>query len=232
MRMLDEIQGRHFQPFIQELSRIMESPIKLSSALLIAIRMIPMPVPGAQHDAFQIGVARLPTEFTLNLGRTRNEDGRIAQTTRTFSRGNGMASHLAGNFDDVADTEAAPVSQVIDKLAAARERIQGQQVRSSQVHHMDIVADASPVGSRIVSAVDGDLLTLTQGYLQNQRDQMGLRLMGFPAIGSRAGSIEVTEAGVPQAVDAMKPRQHTFHEKLRFSIGIRRVERVILLNGS
>src|SRR5207245_8952883 len=135
------------------------------------------------------------------------------------------------NFYDSASTEARPVACPIDKSPAPRDAIQAQQVRSSQVDHMDIVAEASPFGSRIVSAVNGDLLTLTQGYLQNQRDQMGLRLMGFPAIGSRAGSIEVTEAGVPQAVDAMKPRQHTFHEKLRFSIGIRRVERVILLNG-
>jgi len=147
-----------------------------------------MPVPGAPHDVLEIGEAWLPVELKLDLVRAGDEDGWIARTALAFDGRNGMSRHAPGDFEHLAHAETTSVPQVINELFVPRERIKGKLMRRSQVDHMDVVSYAGAVGGWVVGSVDLDLLALAQGYLQNQRDQMGFGLMRFTAFGSRTRS--------------------------------------------
>src|ERR1700682_553970 len=184
VRMLDQVKRCHFQPSAPEAW----GTLGLSSTCFVAIRMTPMPVPGAPHDVLEIGEAWLPVELKLDLVRAGDEDGWIARTALAFDGRNGMSRHAPGDFEHLAHAETTSVPQVINELFVPRERIKGKLMRRSQVDHMDVVSYAGAVGGWVVGSVDLDLLALAQGYLQNQRDQMGFGLMRFTAFGSRTRS--------------------------------------------
>src|ERR1700688_2762942 len=62
---------------------------------------------------------------------------------------------------------------------------------------------------------------------------MGLRLVRFPLVRTGcAGSIEISQAGIAQAVNLMEPCQHSLHQQLRFAVRIGWMDGIVLLNRS
>ena len=110
----------------------------------------------------------------------------------------------------------------INRLLRCRiafKRTEGEKVGIGQVGDVDVVTDAGAVGGRVIVTIDTDRLAATQGHVEDERDEMGFRLMclasgyAFGALG-RAGHVEVAQRGGPQAVDAMHPGKHLLDEEL------------------
>ena len=66
------------------------------------------------------------------------------------------------------------------------------------------------------------LLAPPQRDIQNQGDQMRLGLVRLAIAFDRAGHVEVAQARIAKAVDAVQPGQHLLHQQLALAIGIGR----------
>ncbi len=66
---------------------------------------------------------------------------------------------------------------------------------------MDVVADAGAVRGGVVVAVYGDEFPCAEGNLEDDRDEMGFRVVGFADCFVRMGTggVEVAEAGGAEA---------------------------------
>ena len=78
---------------------------------------------------------------------------------------------------------------------------------------MDVVADAGSVGSFVVGTENRDEFALALRDLQDQRDQMRFRMMRFALVGGCACCVEITQAGVTQSVNLVKPREHLLDDE-------------------
>ena len=99
----------------------------------------------------------------------------------------------------LAHAETLPVAQVVDQPAGTlqRQRFEGQQVRPSQIADVYVIAYAGAIACRIVGAENVHVFGAAEGDLQNPRDEMGLRLVRFPLVGTgRTGGIEISQAGI------------------------------------
>src|SRR5215467_5812565 len=100
----------------------------------------------------------------------------------------------------------------------------------SQISHMDVVANACSVVGGIVGAVDQNIFPLPKRDLQDQGDQMRLRMMRLPQLSQSARGIEVSQASVAKTVRAMKPGQHSLDQQLRLTVRVGRLEVVRLFD--
>ena len=128
-------------------------------SVAVAVRVRPAPRPGRPDHRLQARPLRTPAE---DLGGTRgpgDEDRRIARPPRADTERDGRPDHGLGRLDDLADREAAAVAEVADERLvrpgiARRGRLDRPQVRVGEVRDVDVVAQARPVGGRIVVAED------------------------------------------------------------------------------
>ena len=101
-----------------------------------------------------------------------------------------------------------------------------------QIRNMDIIPDAGAVRRIIVCSENGDVVPLPQRNLEDQRNQMGFRIMRFSDLSVWMGSagIEIPQRNVAEIVSLAGPVEHFLHGKFRFSVGIRRSRPVGLQN--
>src|ERR1017187_944617 len=202
-----------------------------------ALRLVALlvPEPGGAEDVIKLGVAGLPAQFANGFVRAGDENGGISGTTGMVFDGDGMAGDPAGRFDDFANAEALAVAEVQDEAVVRFEPAQGQQMGVGQIGDMDVIADAGAVGGGIVVAIDADRLAASEGYIEDERNEVGFRFVGFAA-GDAAGAfrstrdVEVAERGVAQAVDSIEPLEHVLDEKLGFPIIVGGAEARIFLD--
>src|ERR1700733_11466847 len=164
-----------------------------------------MPFPSARNNIVQLIELALPAELALYLFRTRDQHSRVAWTPLRFfhrNRGPGYAAH---RLDHLANGEAVPIADVVDQPVAIIERFKGEQVRARQILYMHIVADAGAIRCRIVLPEDLDALALSQSHIQNQRNQVRLRLMRFAPTFYGSSHVEVTQAAIRQPMDPVRP---------------------------
>ncbi len=129
----------------------------------------------------------------LSLFGACDEAGGVAGATRFDFGGDGVAGDAAGGFDDFFDGEAGAVAEIEDELVVLVEGVEGEQVGVGEIGYVDVVADAGAVGGGVVFAVDEDLFAAAEGYIEDERDDVGFGLVGFAAIGDGAGYVEVAE---------------------------------------
>src|SRR3984885_15456285 len=96
--------------------------------------------------------------------------------------------------------EALAVSQVVDHPVALIERLKGQEMRLRQILHVNVIAHRGAVGRGIVLTENFDAVTPSDSHIKNERNQVGLGLMGFTAAGNRTGDVEIAPAGEAQSV--------------------------------
>jgi len=109
-----------------------------------------------------------------------------------------------------------------DSQGRPLEGFEREQVRRDEVGDVDVVTDARAVGRGIVVAVDAGGSPLAERDLQNARDEVAFGVVGFAAIRSRARRVEISQAGVTQAMNLAVPLEHGFDHQLRFAIGVDR----------
>ncbi len=124
-----------------------------------------------------------------------------------------MPGYAANGLDHFANAEPATGTEIVDKLAALTQRIENKNVRAGKIADMNVIADACAVWRGIVGTEDGDVLALSQRHLQRERNQVRLGHVILAKITGSSRSVEITEAGIPQSVDAVKPGQHLLHEQ-------------------
>ena len=104
-----------------------------------------------------------------------------------------------------------------------------------QVGDVDVVANAGSVGRGVVFAVNANGRSASEGHVQNQRDEVGFRLVGFTAGDAvwplgRPSHVEIAQRGVVQAVNAVEPGEHMFNQQLGFAVSVGGLKARIFLN--
>jgi len=89
-----------------------------------------------------------------------------------------------------------------------------------KIGDVDVVANTGAVGGVVVVAEDEDFFATAEGDVEDEGNDVGLGLVGFAAVGERAGYVEVAEGGVAEAVDAVEPAEHVLDEELGFAVGV------------
>src|SRR5260370_51233 len=120
----------------------------------------------------------------------------------------GMPGYAANSFDNFANAKAATRAEIVDELVALAQRVQDQNMRAGQVTHVNVVTDAGAIRSRVVGSEDGDVFALSERHLQRKGNQVRLGHMILAQMSSGSRRVEVAEAGVVQAMDAVKPGEH------------------------
>ena len=180
-----------------------------------------VPLPRAGDDLVQLGKPRLPSELGLDLLRTRHEHRRIARPSLTFLNNDRPSRHAAHRLDHLEHGESLAIADVIDQPALRlAQRAQRQQVRLRKIAHMDVVPDAGSVLGRIVPPEDLDVRPPSQRHIENQWNQVRLRLMRLAVAFDRACHVEVAQTRIFKPVAEVHPPQHLFDQQLAFAIRI------------
>ena len=179
-----------------------------------------VPLPGGLEDGVESGELRGPGEFAADFVGAGNEERRIAGAARGVERGNRFAGDAGGGGDDLADAGAGADAEVVDVRSGGIERLQDLKMGDGEIVDVDEVADAGAVGSGIVGAVDWDRASGAQRAAQKRGGQMSFRIVVFAVAVPGASGVEVTQHGVAQTVDAVKPVEHDFGVKFGLAVGI------------
>src|SRR5437868_15167161 len=115
-----------------------------------------------------------------------------------------MSAYFAGDIHHVANTEATTVADVVDELVMLIQRLECQQMRSGEVNHVDVVANASAVGRRVVRSKDGNVLSLAEGNFQHLRDEVRLGPVVLAELAFGTRRVQIPQAGVAKLVNAME----------------------------
>ena len=108
-----------------------------------------------------------------------------------------MPGNAPRYFNHLPHAEALPCAEVVDQPAALGERIQGKQVRRSQIEDVDVVPNAAAIRRRVVCSEDRNARTLSERYFQDEWNQVRFRRMVFAQVrASCSGCVEVAQAGV------------------------------------
>ncbi len=59
-----------------------------------------------------------------------------------------------------------------------------------------------------------------EGDVEDEGDQVGLRLVGLAVSLDGSGDVEVAETGVAEAMDAIEPGEHLFDQQLALAVGV------------
>ena len=107
-----------------------------------------------------------------------------------------MSGNLAGGVNDFLYGKANTIAEVENiAFAAVHQVIHSKNMCLSQVGHMDVVTNTGAVLGVVVVTKDGDELTLAIWHLQNQRNQMGFRVV---CLTDFAGDMGAAGIEIPQ----------------------------------
>src|ERR1051325_2144029 len=81
------------------------------------------------------------------------------------------------------------------------------------------ISDAGAVRRRVVGSKNRHGTSNSKSGAQNVRNQMRFRIVMLPVIVPRAGSVEIAQNGVAQAMNSVKPLQHDFGQIGRAHVG-------------
>src|SRR5580698_1374536 len=141
-----------------------------------------------------------------------------------------MPGHSPSRFHYFAHGKTVAIAKVINHPVAFIERVECQEMCLREVLHMDVVANRGPVLGGVILAKNLDIGASAESHVENEWNQMRLRLMGLSPAWYRPRNVEIAQAGITQSVNAVDPGKHLLHQQLRFSIGIGGSERGILSN--
>src|SRR4051812_14322800 len=114
-----------------------------------------MPRPRVADDHLEFGISTGPAEHLTGTGGCRDEFWRVSGAPRRFDSWHGSATDAGHCIDHLAHGMSVSSAEV-DRLtgSAGGQAIERAQMRVGQVHHVDVVADRSPVRGRITGAED------------------------------------------------------------------------------
>src|ERR1700704_4593835 len=104
-----------------------------------------------------------------------------------------MSGYAANGFENFANAKSAAGTEIVDKLIALAQRVEHQNMRASEITHMNEIADAGAVRGGIVRAENRDIFALSEGHLERQRNQVGLGHMVLAELAGGSRGIEITK---------------------------------------
>ena len=190
-----------------------------------------MPRPSRPSTRGSARAGRQPRTSAARVERATRTGGSPARRSPT-SYGIGRPTTRLGGGHDLPDREAVAVAEVerdrpVGARIARRGRFQREQVRVGQVGDVDVVADAGPVGRRVVVAEDRRRPAGLDG-LEDGRDQVRLGVVVLAGPLGRPGDVEVAQAHAAQAVGPAIPVERSFERPLRLAVRVDRAERRVL----
>ena len=100
----------------------------------------------------------------------------------------------------------------------------------SEIDDVNVIANASAVGRRVIGAENFDVRFLAERNFQNIGDDVRLLPVVFAEFLTATGGIEVPEANISETVLPVIPTQNALEHELRFAVGINRLFRQVLGN--
>lgn len=97
-----------------------------------------------------------------------------------------MTGNSATGLDHLTHALPPTGSKVEMEPLAWLQFFEGPQVSIREILDMNVVPNACPIGSGVVIAEDHDFIALSQGNLQDDRNQMGFRIVILSQIPSGA----------------------------------------------
>src|SRR5436309_6079875 len=138
----------------------------------------PLPVERRADDRVEVGRTRLPTQARLGERRVRHELGRVTRPPRCLPKRYRAAGDPLDGGDDLSHRAAMAGAEVHRAaLPTGIEIAECAYMRVAQIADMDVIADGSPVGGRIIGAIDVDRLAGAERRAQYPRDQVGFRVV-------------------------------------------------------
>src|SRR6202030_611238 len=107
------------------------------------------------------------------------------------------------------DGESLAIAKVVD-AAAAIQRPERQNVRLREIKQMNIIADTGTVARWIVRSKNEDFFAFAHCHLENNRNQMKLRIVILSSNRGCSSSIEIAQAGEAHSANAIEPMQDAF----------------------
>src|SRR5687767_13375550 len=189
----------------------------------VSIRVGQHPAPGRFDDHAQILKLRLAAKLALYLIGACDQDRRIARATWSYADRNFFAGYLPSSVDHFANAVAVTATAKIVDPAAVAHRAESEDMRSSEIDDVDIVAQASSVGRWVVIAVDLDQGTFSCRGLKGDGNGVRFGIVIFTALLARARGIKVTQRDIAQSVCAFVPVHRSLEREFCFAVGIGRV---------
>src|SRR5437763_13269703 len=93
---------------------------------------------------------------------------------------------------------------------------------------MDVIPDAGSVLGRIVSSKDLDACSAPERHIENQRNQMRLRLMRLAVAFDSTRHIEVAKARIFESMTKIHPAKHLFDQELDLAVSIGGLELCVI----
>src|SRR5690348_13752007 len=183
----------------------------------------PLPVERRANDRVEVGRMRLPVQASPRERRISDELGRVARTPRRLPKRYRTAGDPLDGGDDLSHRAAMAGAEVHRAVLSARAEIaERAYMRVAQIGDVDVIADGSPVGGRIIGAVDLDRLAGAERRTQYPRDQVGFRVVILPdlALGIGASGIEIAQGRKTEPVSAGIPIQCPLDGELCLAIGV------------
>ncbi|GCE85355.1 hypothetical protein MSKU9_3496 [Komagataeibacter diospyri] len=177
------------------------------------------PSEGRFNNLIQLMISGLPAGVPAELCGIGDQHGRITLSARSPFPGYLAPAHTLNALDNFQITETQPVPDIVGH-GSGIEQGQDQDMRVSQIGHMDIVANAGAIMCRIIIAKQLQPRTTPQDAVNCQRDQMCFRLMIFPQPPQRVSAccVEIAQAGATHAMNAVCPYKRPLDKEFAFAI--------------
>src|SRR5436190_385152 len=113
---------------------------------------------------------------------------------------------MPGDFsscrDHFSNAESGPIPQIVDPTSPVQ-RFQGENMSPGKIADVDEIPDTGTVWSFVVAPEDREAVTNAQRHLEDERDQVGLRVVVLPPLLGCPSRIEVAERCPAQTMDLL-----------------------------
>src|SRR5260370_18852364 len=113
-----------------------------------------LPLPRIVNHRGKVGLLWSPAQFLANLAARSDEYWRVSRTPGSLNSIDRNSRYFTSGLDHLAYRKSQAIAKVIDPVFSGRDAVQCEQVGARQVLDVNIVADRSPIGCRIVGSVN------------------------------------------------------------------------------
>ena len=174
----------------------------------------------------------MPAEHAVKLVLAGDQDGGITGAARReFARDFG-AGDFFGGVEDFEDGKAAAIADVEGFAGDGFDGFESADVGIGDVEYVDVIADASAVGRRVIGTEDFEMRNDAESGVENFGDEMSFDAMGFAALDRSAGGVEIAKSGVMEAGVGTIVGEYFLEAELGFAIGIDGIFGVVFGDGN
>ena len=134
--------------------------IALGHLAAVPVRMLAVPIPRCFHDRLDVEITGLPVQRRLGQGAVGDQLGGIARPPGADLLGYRVPRHSPTCLNHFPNTMPSAGPQIQTHPFARLQLLEGQHVSFAEIIHVNVVANAGAVGSRIVVPEDRDLVAL------------------------------------------------------------------------